>query len=63
MKRSLKRRKEEPLYAWCNRLADYYRDNDVDAKTFHEIVFEVSKESYIHGCHDMQPVIYKCQSQ
>ena len=48
MKSNLRIKKNEPLYKWIERIADYYNFGD----ELREMLSEVSKESYIHGSND-----------
>ena len=59
MNRTLKLKNDERLCDWCDRIADYYSEHDIDTKTFREIIGEVSKWSYIHGSKVTQQTIMK----
>lgn len=52
MIRQLKYNKDERLCDWCDRIAAYYENRAIDAKTLREVLGEVSKWSYIHGSND-----------
>lgn len=55
MERTLRIRKDEPLYKWIERLASHYRWTE----EVREAVSEVSKTSYIHGSRDAQEMLKK----
>lgn len=55
MKRELKHRKDEKLYQWIDRLAEYYDTHDVPTNEMRWIR-EVSVQSYIHGTNDAHKV-------
>ena len=45
MKKELRKRKDEPLHEWLDRIADYWNFNE----ELREILSEISKTSYIQG--------------
>lgn len=53
--KSLRLKKDEPLWKWVARLGDHYGWNDEER----EAVSEVSKTSYIRGSNDAQKVLFK----
>ena len=53
--KSLRLKKDEPLWKWVARLGDHYGWSDEER----EAVSEVSKTSYIHGSNDAQEVLLK----
>lgn len=53
MKRTLKKRKDEPLYRWIDRIAAALNMTDWQK----EAMLEVSKESYIRGSNDAHEII------
>ena len=48
MKKELKKRKDEPLHEWLDRIAEYWNFGT----ELREVLAEVSKESYIKGSND-----------
>ena len=52
MKKLLKLQKDEKLYQWCDRLAEYLCKRERNATEVREILGELSKHSYIHGSSD-----------
>ena len=48
MKKELRRKKDESLHDWLDRIADYW-NFDTELR---EVLAEVSKESYIKGSND-----------
>ena len=59
MKKHLKIRKDERLYEWCDRLAEYICSGEQDPKEVREILGELSKHSYLHGHRDAINVLIK----
>ena len=55
MKEQLQIKKDEPLYKWIDRIAEYYNLS----KEIKEVLSEVSKKSYIHGAKDSQRILMK----
>ena len=53
--KSLRLKKDEPLYKWVARIADHYGWSDEER----EVVSHVSKTSYIHGSKDAQEISIK----
>lgn len=56
MKKEYKRKNDEGLMAWVCRLSGLYEENGMDAKTFRDVLSEVSKQSYIDGAKDAHRV-------
>ena len=56
MKKQLKQRKDENLSQWIDRLSTYYDNNEVPTKEFHDILREVSVQSYIAGSNAMASI-------
>lgn len=58
MKRTLRRRKDEPLYKWLDRVTEYILsiciNMDHYRQELRDILGEISKESYIEGVHTEQ---------
>ena len=50
--KSLRLKKDEPLWKWVARIGDHYGWSDEER----EVVSDVSKISYIHGSKDCQEV-------
>lgn len=57
MKKLLKLQKDEKLYQWCDRLAEYLCERKRNPAEVREILGELSKHSYIHGSKDAINVI------
>ena len=53
MKKELKKRKDEPLHEWLDRIADYWNFGT----ELREVLVEVSKESYIKGSNDTEETL------
>ena len=53
--KTLRWKKDEPLYKWVARIADHYGWSD----EVREVVSDISKTSYIHGANDTQEVLLK----
>lgn len=56
MEKEYKRKKDEALAAWTERLSGLYEENGMDAKTFRDVLSEMSKQSYIQGAQDTHRV-------
>lgn len=56
MKKEYKRKNDEALIAWTERLSGLYEENGMDRKTFRDVLLEVSKQSYIDGAKDAHRV-------
>lgn len=56
MRKELKHRKGERLYEWIERISAYYDTHNVSTREMHEIMREVSVQSYIHGTDDAHKV-------
>lgn len=52
MKKLLKLQKEEKLYQWCDRLAEYLCERKRNPTEVREILGELSIHSYLHGHRD-----------
>ena len=55
MKKQLKIKKDEPLFKWIERIADYWNFDE----ELREVLSEVSKESYIQGSNAATEVLKK----
>lgn len=53
----LKRKDDEPLHAWIDRLADYYAGQPLDRKALHGLLREVSWRSYVDGSNSMYKLL------
>lgn len=49
MKKELKKKRDETLYDWYSRLADYYAGKRMTRDELHELLREVSIRSYAEG--------------
>ena len=57
MKKLLKLQKNEKLYQWCDRLAEYLCERKRNPTEVREILGELSKHSYLHGHRDAIKVL------
>lgn len=53
------KRKTENLHEWVKRLSEDVMWHRIEPETIREILFEVSKTSYIQGARTEREIIYK----
>ena len=54
MKKEFRRKNDEPLYVWANRIAPLCIVCDV--QDLKDVLFEVAKQGYICGAHDTNDI-------
>jgi hypothetical protein len=55
MKKELKLKKDEPLHAWLDRIAEYWNFG----AELRELIGEISKSSYIRGSNEATKILSK----